>query len=94
MYLHSMQQFYKSRIVMVDNLAMSHIKYGNPPHLFCCQAKVPYINVLFHTALMHGFRNDYHTPLGIPAQYDRFLLSSSPLCLNVSTSQHSSWKFS
>lgn len=78
-----MQQFYKCWIVMVDNLAMPHIKYSNLLHFFFRQAKVPYINVLFHPVLMHRFRNNYYTPLYIPAKYNlccAFAIFFSDLC--------------
>ena len=68
--LHPAEHLDECRIIVVHDLAVSQILAGDRCHLFIAQLEVPDVDVLFHPFHMHGFRDDGHAALRIPAKHD------------------------
>lgn len=59
MNLHAVQHFHKSGIVVVYDLAVTQIQFGDFRHILLAKFKIPDIHILLHTVLVYGF-GDYH----------------------------------
>src|SRR5699024_3385749 len=63
-----MQHLDKSRVIMVDDLAVSKIQLRNLCHIFIGEVEIPDIHILFHTVFVYGFRDHDHASFYIPAK--------------------------
>ena len=68
MHLQLVQHFYKVRIVMVYDFAVSDVQLCNLCHILCRQGEIPDVEVLCHTFRLDRLRNDNNATLDIPTQ--------------------------
>lgn len=68
MNLHAVQHFHKSGIVVVYDLAVTQIQFGDFRHILLAEFKIPDIHILLHAVLVYGFGDYHHASLYVPPQ--------------------------
>ena len=63
-----MKHFYKVRIIVVYDFAVSDIQFCDFVHIFFAELKIPDVHVLFHTVFVNGFWNYDNAALYVPAE--------------------------
>ena len=53
---------------MIHDLAVSEIHFCDLRHILITELEIPDVQVLFHTLLVNGFRDNGYTSLYVPAQ--------------------------
>src|SRR6185369_88955 len=64
------EKFDHRRVAMIEEEARTSIELPDGVHIFLCQLKIKYVEVLRHSVLSNRFGNDDDVPLCHPSQDD------------------------